>query len=152
MNTKSWIILTLLFLGITGIIYYSFNNNNDIPTGAADLPAGPIHWHPHLIIKINGQEQVIPANIGLGQVHAPTHTHAPDGIIHLENNKPTTKTLKLGYFFDVWGKTFSNECILDHCTDKGTLKMFVNGNENLDFENYLLRDKDEILIEYTTNK
>ena len=66
----------------------------------------------------------------------------------MENNHPTKETVTLGYFFKVWGKTFNKDCIFDYCTDKGTLKMFVNGKENFDFENYFMHDKDEILIEY----
>lgn len=114
-----------------------------------DAPKSPIHWHPHLTIKINGENYLIPANIGLSGVHMPMHTHDASGIIHMENNRPTKKNVVLGYFFEVWGKKFSKDCIFEFCTDKGELKIYVNRQENLEFQNYFMQDKDEILIEYT---
>ena len=116
----------------------------------ADVPSGPIHWHPHLTIKINGQEQTIPADIGLSpSVHQPVHTHETDGVIHLENNNPTEQNMKLGLFFQIWGKKFNKDCIFDYCNDeKSSVKMLVNGKSNTDFENYFMKDKDNIVIEY----
>ncbi len=111
----------------------------------------PIHWHPHLRIIINGEEQIIPANIGLGAVESPIHTHETDGILHMENEHPSADTVVLGYFFKVWGKAFNKECIFEYCTDKGSLKMTVNGKENNEFEKYFMQDKDEIVIEYQSN-
>jgi hypothetical protein len=113
-------------------------------------PDGVIHWHPHLRIVIDGQEQVIPANIGLTpSKHYPVHTHETDGIIHLEGEY-SELLVRLGTFFQIWNKTFSSECIFDYCTDTGELKMYVNGKLNYEFEKYPMQDKDEILIEYTS--
>ena len=130
------------------------------------IPSGATHWHPHLSIKINGENYPIPANIGIsiGRVSdaevatdmgmAPTHTHDSGGTIHLENKNPRKKpeTFALGYFFYIWDKNFDSTCIFEYCTDKGTLKMYINGEENTEFENYIMRDLDEILIEYTSNE
>ena len=84
---------------------------------------------------------------------SPTHTHESDGTIHLENNNPISKpeTTSLGYFFHVWNRVFSKECIFEYCTDKGTLKMYVNGKENNEFGRYLMKDKDDLKIEYISN-
>ena len=111
----------------------------------------------------DGEITQIPSNIGIsvgkivdtdlsGMRMSATHTHETDGTIHLENNNPSKKpeSLTLGYFFYVWDKQFSSSCIFEYCTDKGELKMYVNGKENAEFENYIMRDKDEILIEYTS--
>ncbi len=114
------------------------------------IPTGPIHWHPHLTIIINEQEQVIPAEIGLQQTpHSPVHTHETDGIIHLENSRPTAENMKLKFFFDVWNKKFNKECIFEFCNsgDK-KVKFTVNGKENTDFENYIMADGDKMVIEY----
>ena len=47
------------------------------------------------------------------------------------------------------GKTFSKDCIFEYCSGAdGTVKMFVNGKENTEFENYLINDKDKIEIRY----
>ncbi len=117
-----------------------------------ETPRGAIHWHPRLTIEINGETYPIPANIGIGQAHMPIHTHETDGILHMENNRPTKKTVTLGYFFEVWGKKLSKDCIFEYCTDKGELKMYVNGEENFESENYFMQDKDDIRIEYISKE
>lgn len=110
-----------------------------------------LHWHPKLTITVKGKQQKIPANIGIGAVHAKIHTHdqdAKDGIIHMEMPETVTKEdTKLGNFFRVWGKEFGSTKILDKTSDEGEkIKMLVNGKENKSFENYLMKDKDKIEI------
>ena len=77
------------------------------------------HIHTHLTIFVNGKQQQVPAGIGIpGAVASPTaagpfvesgtcfywlHTHAADGIIHIES--PVKRTFTLGEFFDEWGQT-----------------------------------------------
>jgi|SRR5215831_1928996 len=76
------------------------------------------HIHSHLTIFANGTQRQVPAGIGIpgSQVvqskHGPVaaggtclywlHTHAPDGIIHVES--PIHRTYTLGDFFDEWGQ------------------------------------------------
>lgn len=110
----------------------------------------PIHWHPDLKIKILGEYQEIPANIGIGVVHQLIHTHDADGIIHIEPTGAVRENdIKLGRFFEIWGKTFNRDCIFDKCSDpEGELKMLVNGEQNFEFENYVMRDGDRIEIIY----
>ncbi len=138
-----------------GIFAFTNNGSGDLTThviSESDVPKGPIHWHPHLTIKINGQDQTIPANIGLSpSFHQPVHTHEADNIIHLENQNPTEQNMKLDFFFKVWGKQFTKSCIFNYCNDdKNSVKMFVNGKPNTDFENYFMKDKDKIEIEYSS--
>ncbi len=150
---RNWIIFILIFGLIVVGIYYLIKKDTDIDNSLnSEVPKSAIHWHPHLTIRINGKEETIPANIGIGRVHYPMHTHDTDGVIHMENNRPAKKTVTLGYFFEVWGKTFNKACIFDYCTNKGTLKMYINSKENFEFEDYFMHDKDEILIEYNSTK
>lgn len=109
-----------------------------------------IHWHPELVIFIKGEKQEIPTNLGLGAVHQPIHTHDSTGVLHLEMQGLVKKEdTELGQFFKIWGKQFSANCILDFCNSEGEkVKMSVNGQENIEFENYLMRDKDKIEIRY----
>ena len=112
-----------------------------------------IHWHPRLIIYIKGEKQEIPADFGLGAVHSPIHTHAADskeGILHMEMSGLVTKNeTKLSKWFQLWGKQFNSNCIFDKCNgEKETVKMFVNEEENKEFENYLMKDGDRIEIKY----
>ena len=76
------------------------------------------HIHAHLTVFVNGAARKIPAAIGIpGGVAQNTpqgpfigsgtcfywlHTHAADGIIHIES--PVHRTFTLGDFFDEWGQ------------------------------------------------
>ena len=122
--------------------------NPSQPTAA--IPSGPIHWHPVLTIKINGQQQIIPENIGIGSsIHQPIHTHDTSGTLHMENDRPTADNMKLGFFFQIWNKKFNSQCIFDNCnTADKKVRFTVNGKENMDFENYIMADGDKMVIEY----
>lgn len=82
---------------------------------------------------------IIPGGIGLeGLTHNPMHTHDIDNVIHMEYNGLVKENdLKLGKFFEIWGRKFEED-----------RKMLVNGKENLEFENYIMRDSDKIEIIY----
>lgn len=125
----------------------------------ASKPAAPedeiisrrgIHWHPELTILIKGQRQEIPANVGIGIRHEPIHTHDNSGILHLEmQGLVKKKDIRLSHFFEIWDKEFNSNCIFEFCNGQdGTVKMFVNGNPNPEFENYEMRDNDKIEIRY----
>lgn len=108
----------------------------------------PIHWHLKLKIKILGKYQEIPANIGIGAVHQMIHTHDADGVIHIEPAGSVYENdIRLGRFFEIWGKTFNKNCIFEYCSgSQGQLKMFVNGEPNFEFENYVMQEGDIIEI------
>jgi len=81
------------------------------------------HIHAHLTVFVNGSARQIPAAIGIPGAQATQtaqgpfietgncfywlHTHAPDGIIHIES--PIQRTYTLGNFFDEWGQTLSSD-------------------------------------------
>lgn len=109
-----------------------------------------IHWHAELSITVSGEKENIPPGVGLGAIHDPIHVHEADNVIHLEMSGLVHKDdIRLGKFFDVWGKRFSKDCIFDFCNGgAGSVKMFVNGQPNADFENYIMRDGDKMEIRY----
>jgi len=109
-----------------------------------------IHWHPELSILIKGIKQEVPAEIGIGAVHNPIHTHDATGIIHLEfEGLVTKKSIRLEKFFEIWKKTFNQNCIFDNCNGvDGTVKFLVNGQLNNEFEKYVMQDGDKIEIRY----
>lgn len=168
-RSAAWIIslaiLGLIVWGIAALIpNTAVKELNVVVSDPSSIPPGAVHWHPRLTLMINGERIPIPHGIGhmLGKTidthlsdmrMSPTHTHEErDGTIHLENNAPSSKpeTLTLGYFFYVWDKPFNSTCIFEYCTDKGTLTMKVNKQENNEFQNYIMRDKDNILVEYAS--
>ena len=76
------------------------------------------HIHAHLTIFAQGSARQVPAGIGIPGAQAQStpqgafvatgtcfywlHTHAADGIIHIES--PVHRTFTLGDFFDEWGQ------------------------------------------------
>ena len=166
---KKTVIVLLIIISIFTLFFIFANTKIKTKTitlngQEVNIPKGNTHWHPRLTILIDGEKIQIPDDIGVrtgrivdtdlsGMRMSPTHTHESDGTIHIENLNPAKKpeTLTLGYFFYAWDKPFNATCIFEYCTDKGELKMFVNREENKEFENYFMHDKDDIVIEYSTN-
>jgi hypothetical protein len=76
------------------------------------------HIHAHLTVFVDGMPREIPYGIGIPGAQASAtpagpyvaagscfywlHTHAADGIIHIES--PVQRTFTLGNFFDIWGQ------------------------------------------------
>jgi hypothetical protein len=96
------------------------------------------HIHAHLSIYVNGQPRALPGGIGIpgstviqtsegplaqgGQCIYWLHTHAPDGVIHVES--PTERIYTLGDFFDEWHQPLSPNHV---GTAKGKVTAIVNG-------------------------
>ena len=96
------------------------------------------HIHTHLTIFVNGQPRQVPAGIGIpGAVtqQAPggsyvgsgncfywLHTHAADGIIHIES--PVKRTFTLGNVFDEWGQPLGPDQV---GPAHGKVTVIVNG-------------------------
>ncbi len=141
-----WVFVVLGSVG--GLVWFISIGTS---TPESDIVAkNGIHYHPNIKITIDGENIDIPENIGISGVHNPIHTHDPDGFLHLEfNGIVKREEIRLGEFFKVWGKEFSSECILESCNsvDK-EVKMFVNGKESFEFENYEMKDGDRIEIKY----
>jgi hypothetical protein len=96
------------------------------------------HIHAHLQVYVNGQARALPGAIGLiGPVAQQTaygsfygaqqcyywlHTHASDGVIHIES--PSVRIYTLGNFFDEWRQPLSRTQV---ATAKGKVTAFLNG-------------------------
>jgi len=132
----------LVMAAIAGIVWYAATRP-PIPESEIISRSG-FHWHPELTMYASGEKQEIPANIGIGGVHQPIHTHTEDaarGVIHMEFQGLVRKEdATIGRFFDIWGKDAGSFGILS--------KMTVNGQENTEFENYVMRDRDKIELYY----
>lgn len=110
-----------------------------------------LHYHSVLSILIDGESQPIPSNVGLVGGHSPMHTHELDGTVHMEFERGvvTKDDLRLSSFFKIWGKKFNSQEILDKSvSDEGTITMSVNGEDNTEFENYVMQEGDKIEIKY----
>jgi hypothetical protein len=113
-------------------------------TGTVDgIHCGPTeqlayHIHAHLAIYVDGQPRALPGGIGIpgSQVVQTTegpvaqggrciywlHTHAPDGVIHVES--PIERIYTLGDFFDLWHQPLSSNQVGEA---KGKVTAIVNG-------------------------
>jgi hypothetical protein len=80
------------------------------------------HIHAHLTLFVDGKARRVPFGIGIGpplygqnlpngafvtsgSCFSWLHTHADDGIIHIES--PVQRTFTLGEFFDIWSQPLS---------------------------------------------
>lgn len=154
-----WIGLSVLAI-IAGVWGYARSQNKTGPADNFDTygqvacinPELPVpdelHFHPHLVILLEGKQEIIPADIGIDEhCHRILHTHDKSGTIHIEPN--VADTFYLGDFFSVWGKTFNQNQILDKKVDSNhRILMTVNGAVNREYENLVLAEGQEIRIEY----
>jgi hypothetical protein len=132
--------------------------NSSLYVLAAGLPYAEemlsVHYHAHLDIVADGKKVSVPPYIGfvtngnkaLGL--APLHTHADDGIIHIENDRPAT--FLLGQFFIEWGVRLTKTCVGGLCAGNGKeLAFYVNGKRYTgDPGQITLTKHEEIAIEY----
>jgi hypothetical protein len=146
-----FIVLAFIFLGFYFLFSYSAGQSGFCDTGPVNEinigghTALALHIHPNLRIIINDVEEIIPGDIGILQnAMRPIHTHESGGVLHLESK--CYREFKLKEFFEIWERNFNSTCIFENCG--GELRVSVNGQEILDFENYLMRDHDNIVIEY----
>ncbi len=156
-SMKGWIIFLVIAAGIIAFIVWSVMGVVNQSSECKEAPAEEmnigghtnlaLHIHQNLKIIINGEEQIIPPNIGIAPgIMRPVHTHDATGQLHVEG--PCVRDFTIGDFFKIWGKEFNSQCIFDKCTDKGELTVTVNGISNNQFENLVLRDRDNIVIDY----
>ena len=96
------------------------------------------HIHAHLAILANGQQRTVPLGIGIPDAQTENttagpfavsgscfywlHSHATDGVIHIES--PDQRTFTLGDWFDIWGQTLSTTRVAG---DSGAVIAYVNG-------------------------
>lgn len=135
-----WRLAGGLAIALVGGLVWFAATRSPIPESEIISRSG-FHWHPELVIYVNGEKQEIPPNIGLGAIHQPMHTHDDLPLIHLEFQGLTRKQdITLGRFFKNWGKEMR--------AFGASMKMVVNGIENTEYENYVMRDKDKIELRF----
>ena len=103
-----------------------------------------LHIHPVLRITVDGEEEAIPANIGIqGACMSETHTHDATGVLHIETaTRERFEQLQFTDFFDVWGRDIERSGY--------TLEAFVNGTAVASVEDIPLEDGDQIELRYTS--
>lgn len=98
----------IAFIIVVGLVYGYLNMGSkpDDLDGirCESMEFNVMHIHPNLKIFVNGTDRVVAANIGVSaSCMYWLHTHAPDGVIHVES--PVKRNFTLGQFFKVWNRT-----------------------------------------------
>src|SRR3989338_8894814 len=123
-----------------------YNNQMQLLTGIGALNSA--HLHADVKVYIDGkaidfsqrryqlQNSFIHFEEGIGDV---VHTHATG--------------LTMGHLFKSLGINFDNNCITvdgqGYCNDNDKkLKFYIRGQSNNNFDNYIIKDLDKILISY----
>jgi hypothetical protein len=100
------------------------------------------HIHVHLAIFVDGQEQLVPLGVGIGQpwqvedsAEGPfvtdgscfywIHTHTEDGVVHIES--PLRRRFTLGDFFAIWQVPLSTTQV---GPAQGAVITYVNGSRD----------------------
>lgn len=111
-----------------------------------------MHEHANVRIFVRGEEQPVPADIGIsdaGEIQS-LHTHTDPGVIHIESSQ--SREFTLGEFFGVWGVRFTPSCLGGYCNDGDRrLQVFVNGEEVTDsLQDVQLDDRSVIVVTFGT--
>ncbi len=105
------------------------------------------HYHFNLELFVNGDPEVVPANISIesSSCYRPIHTHDSTGYVHVElptnyqGNNPT-----VGDFFSIWGQTLSPNGMLGQA---GEVTMTVNSvGQSGNIQYYVPSDGDVIVL------
>jgi len=103
------------------------------------------HVHPILTITVDGQNEVIPANVGIdGLCMSELHTHDATGTLHAESVDPgKIQQYTLADFFGVWDKNVERDGYELHITQDGETKESI--------EDVALIDHSVIELTYTSS-
>ena len=115
------------------------------------------HFHPYLYITMQGEDKMLPGDIGIdtavcpGEMHV-IHTHSADNKLHVElaENAPVFLSL----FFDIWNVTFPENLTFDPLfTYPSKVTISVNGMAfSGSFEELELEDAQVIEVVYWNNQ
>ena len=146
------IVLCVLIATVAGIAIFM---NYSHPKSSTSVPIdtmGMMHLHTHLTLVIDGKEEQVPANIGidpsLWNDHSldsygmkgmtVLHTHDTSGTIHVESYKVQDYTF--GQLLDIWKPDLVGYKIF----------MTVNGQPVQDYQNYIFKDGDKVILSVST--
>lgn len=116
-------------------------------------PAVPLaqHQQVHLSIRADGQEQPIPARLGITDAGTlPVHTGDKSGWVNLDS--PTPVTFHLADVFATWGQPLGPQQVLGYHADGHPLTLEVNHLPSSDWGSLVLRNGDDVVIRYGPDK
>ena len=156
-SLKKYAFIAVAVLLVGAALYFFAFVSKPSPTGNFNtagivFPLNNIHWHAVPQINLCGEQKPIPTpGPGLHLGNTLFHTHE-DAQIHIEGTVAGPEQITLGGFFDNIGVKFSSTEIMDKkngdiCNgNPGTVQLLINGSQNTEFRDYVVRDKDKIQI------
>ncbi len=154
----------LMVYGAIGILilagagfFLSLPKTQPVNYGIAGLsfPLGNIHWHATPALSVCGENIAMPKPVpGQHLGSSLLHLHE-DGLFHIEGSVSSPSQITLGAMMSNIGKNFSQTSLLakkngDLCPDgnSGKVRLLVKGNENSEYEDYIIRDGDRIEMRF----
>lgn len=119
------------------------------------FPLGNIHWHATPTVTVCGETVALPKPPpGQEFGNALLHVHN-DSLFHIEGSVSSPSQITLGAMMSNIGKNFSQMALLDKkngdsCPSgkAGKVQLIINGVENNQYENYIIRDGDKIEMRF----
>lgn len=141
-----WIVVILIVL--IGLFLYpklttprnKSQSDSKVPCLVPNLPLLQ-HIHPQIKILVDGEEEILPSNIGMGACEKAIHTHDEDaaaGVIHVESQDAREYTL--GDFFGIWEKPLNRDGYL--------LEVKVDGTAVQNPAEIIFKDGQQIIFNY----
>lgn len=150
-----WHIIGLVaIVALVGAMVYSSrptSTNNPTPAKTT-YTDGPVHWHAAFEVELCGQKQDFSSYGATSHAGSPLfHTHG-DNMMHIEGRIIQKEDIALGKFFDLLDIPFGPDRIMDKKNGDmcpafglgaggkpGQVKMFVNGEPNNEFRDYVAK-------------
>ncbi|MEM2856894.1 MAG: hypothetical protein QW416_07330 [Candidatus Nitrosocaldaceae archaeon] len=140
-------ILAAIVIGI-GVGVYAYIQNP--PETSKFGAVGSTHIHSIMLIMADGK-QVIDFSQDDYQLKSPyIHFEYKNGYkVHMH-----ATNVNLGYLFKTLGMEFNSNCLklnddMSYCNNGNkTLKFYVNGERNYEYDKYVFKDLDKLLISY----
>lgn len=148
---KYGIILFVLFVALIAAVLSALLGNMPEEIIIKDFPQQPAyHVHADFLVFINRKESDF-ANpeydVADPLIHLHLGNYKGDKVMHIESRE-----VDLGDFFASLGMIFNKTCFIaeeEHCSDEThSLKFYVNGAANMEYDRYRPKDLDRILISY----
>ena len=127
----------------------------------ADKCIKTFHVHADIKIELCGKKIMLP--LEHGPLEGP-HTHKERNYMHFHERLPydpatgqllETTPLQLGTFMNEFDIRFNDHCIGEYCNGMecmpgtpGNVRMFVNEQPNTEFDQYIWKDGDDIVITF----
>ncbi|MFP4401815.1 MAG: hypothetical protein ACLFPL_01150 [Candidatus Nanoarchaeia archaeon] len=147
------LIIAIITLGVSVALYSNINPTSAHSTHQpTDHSSDEFHTHADFLVVVNGTVLNFSQDKYMSGLHSNKHgyVHLHDGngdVIHFHK-----ENISLEEFFTSLDMKFNESCFVtdenkSYCeNNQSSINMFVNGEENEEYEKYIAQDLDQILI------